>query len=57
MRIVININTENSAFDNNKEEEVKRVVKGAIDSFYSKNLFDINGNNVGDIDFYLDEGE
>ena len=52
MKINIEINTDNQAFEFDKEEEISRILKGLINNnrLWSQEqikLFDYNGNSVG----------
>ena len=52
MKINIEINTDNQAFEFDKEEEISRILKELINNNRLWNqkqikLFDYNGNNVG----------
>jgi len=52
MKINIEINTDNQAFEFDKEEEISRILKELINNNRLWNqkqikLFDFNGNNVG----------
>lgn len=47
--ITIKINTANSAFDDNEEEEVIRILQEVISDLRDRKLQDINGNTCGSI--------
>ena len=53
MKLTIEIEMDNSAFDDNSFEESKRIVNKAVDSICFEDcdlvkLYDINGNHVGE---------
>ena len=53
MKLVIEVDTENEAFDSNPDE-LQRIVSDAVDLTKlrldtGRNLYDSNGNRVGDI--------
>lgn len=58
MKIVIEVSTDNSAFEDEPYTELVRILKVAIEKFEKGNmefpLYDINGNKVGKL--YI-EGE
>tara|TARA_R100000315_G_C5148338_1_gene84931 strand:+ start:204 stop:410 length:207 start_codon:yes stop_codon:yes gene_type:complete len=64
MRIVIEINTNNSAFDDADGKEARRILSEVGDMIdnhaylgpWNKNLKDINGNTVGSFKVIDDQG-
>lgn len=52
------IKTDNAAFDDNRDLEVARILRGVVadleQGVSARNLRDVNGNHVGDFGFVID---